>query len=251
MTYEEVSNSMNSAVMQLSPAELPHFLSEHSFSSRPFTDFMRQTFKEKKIPQKEVFIKADLDDRYGYKLISVEKQTQKRDTILHICLAAEFTLEETQEALILYGMGPLYEKIRRDTVFIIAFCNRINDIHEVVRYSAKTIFRRSFYRIRIEQTLSPEQKKSGLPPVRGQYLLDVSAILIASKSTGGNSTMKKLFSALLVLSLILCLFTISSSAGTSISGYSDSQLKQLYEMVKQGNGKTRASPGRGNHTEGR
>ena len=66
-----------------------------------------------------------------YKLISGEKQTQQRDTILRICLAAEFTLVEAQEALVLYGMAPLYQKIRRDTAFIVAFSNRIYDIHEV------------------------------------------------------------------------------------------------------------------------
>ena len=131
MTFEEVSKSMNTAVSQLSPAKLPLYLSEHAFSTRPFTDFIRQTFRKKRLPQKEIFIRADLDDRYGYKLISGEKQTQQRDIILRICLAAEFTLGEAQEALVLYGMAPLYEKVRRDTAFIVAFSNRIYDIHEV------------------------------------------------------------------------------------------------------------------------
>ena len=44
--------------------------------------------------------------------------------------------------------------------------------------------------------------------------------------------MKKLFSALLVLSFVLCLFTVTASAGNSISDYSDDHLKQLYEMVR-------------------
>ena len=131
MTFEEVNKSLNAAIMQLSPVELPQYLSEQELSQRPFTDYMRRKLREKKISQKEVFIKADLDDRYGYKLISGEKQTQQRDTILRLCLAAEFSLVETQEALVLYGMAPLYQKIRRDTAFIVAFCNRIYDIHEV------------------------------------------------------------------------------------------------------------------------
>ena len=131
MTFEELSISMNLAVSQLSPADLPAYLAAQTFSPRPFTDFMRRKFREKKLSQKEIFIRADLDDRYGYKLISGEKQTQQRDTILRICLAAEFTLGETQEALVLYGMAPLYEKIRRDTAFIVAFSNRIHDIHDM------------------------------------------------------------------------------------------------------------------------
>ena len=43
--------------------------------------------------------------------------------------------------------------------------------------------------------------------------------------------MKKLFSTLLVLCLAFCLFSISASAD-SISDYSDDQLKQLYELVR-------------------
>ena len=44
--------------------------------------------------------------------------------------------------------------------------------------------------------------------------------------------MKKLFTTLLVLSLALCMFSIPVYAADSISGYSDAQLKQLYEMVR-------------------
>lgn len=44
--------------------------------------------------------------------------------------------------------------------------------------------------------------------------------------------MKKLFSALLVLCLVFCLFSIPASAANSISDYSDDQLKQLYELVR-------------------
>ena len=44
--------------------------------------------------------------------------------------------------------------------------------------------------------------------------------------------MKKLSSTLLVLCLAFCLFSIPASAANSISDYSDDQLKQLYELVR-------------------
>lgn len=133
MTYEAVSQALNAAVMQLSPAELPQFLKEHAGDQpkRPFTDYMRRKFREKQISQQNVFLAADLAERYGYKLISGEKRTQKRDVILRICLAAEFQPEEVQEALVLYGMPPLRARIPRDCAFIVAFSNRIYDIHDV------------------------------------------------------------------------------------------------------------------------
>ena len=120
MTFEEVNKSLNAAIMQLSPAELPQYLSEQELSQRPFTDYMRRKLREKKISQKEVFIKADLDDRYGYKLISGEKHTLRRDVILRLTIAAGFDLDETQRALKLYGLSPLYARDARDAALIIA-----------------------------------------------------------------------------------------------------------------------------------
>lgn len=133
MTYEETSRNLILELRQLDPAVLSGFLSRHSeaFSPRPFTDYMRMKFREKQILQQNVFLAADLNEREGYKLISGEKRTRSRDTILRLCLAGKFSLDETQEALILYGMAPLHARIPRDTAFILAFLNRIYDIHDV------------------------------------------------------------------------------------------------------------------------
>ncbi|MBQ3802720.1 MAG: hypothetical protein II845_03390 [Oscillospiraceae bacterium] len=122
-------------LMRLTPGELTKFLErrqgEMIRSREPFTDYMRMKFCDKDILQQQVFLAADIPERYGYKLIAGEKHTVRRDTILCLCLAARFTLEETQEALILYGMAPLYWRIPRDAAFIVAFSNRIWDVDEM------------------------------------------------------------------------------------------------------------------------
>ena len=100
-------------------------------SERPFADYMRMKFREKGIQQQDIFLAADLSERYGYKLISEEKHTTSRDTILRICLAARFDEIETDEALTLYGMAPLHVRNPRDVAFIVAINNRIFDIHDV------------------------------------------------------------------------------------------------------------------------
>ena len=130
-----VNATLMEQLLQTTPEGFKTFLSEHESSliqsKRPFTDYMRATFRKKDISQQNVFLAADLPERYGYKLISGEKRTEKRDTILRICLAAEFQLDEVQEALMLYGMSPLHERIPRDMAFIVAFNCRIYDIHDV------------------------------------------------------------------------------------------------------------------------
>ena len=98
---------------------------------RSFPETLSALRREKNISQQDVFLAADLNERIGYKLISGEKRTLQRDVILRICLAAAFQPEEVQEALILYGMAPLRARVPRDCAFIVAFCNRIHDIHDV------------------------------------------------------------------------------------------------------------------------
>lgn len=98
---------------------------------RPFSVYMRTHIRKKHHSQQEVFLWADIPERYGYKLLSGEKRTRQRDVILRICYAAEFTIEETQRALKLYGMSPLYVRIPRDAVLMVLFRERPGSIHEV------------------------------------------------------------------------------------------------------------------------
>ena len=96
-----------------------------------FSVYFKELFREKKITQQEVFLKADIPERYGYKLLSGEKKTRQRDIIIRICYSATFTLQETQRALKKYGMSELYAKIPRDALIMIAFNERPGGIIEV------------------------------------------------------------------------------------------------------------------------
>ena len=134
-SYEQGSRRLNEELLSVEPNELADFLERHRedliTSPRPFADYMRMKFKEKGIMQQNVFLAADLSENYGYKLIAEEKHTRQRDTILRLCLAARFRLEEVQEALILYGMAPLHGRFPRDAVLIVALQNGVYDTHEV------------------------------------------------------------------------------------------------------------------------
>ena len=111
-------------------------LGESGGISRDFFSSFRRNFKQGvllglPLTALGIFLAADIPERYGYKLISEEKRTRQRDVILRICYAAHFTLEETQQALRIYGMPELYAKNSRDAVLMIAFHERPGDIIEV------------------------------------------------------------------------------------------------------------------------
>ena len=96
-----------------------------------FPVYIKQLLCEKGITQQMVFLKADIPERYGYKLLSGEKHTKQRDVILRICYAAELTLDETQRVLKKYEMPELYAKIPRDALMMIIFNERPGSIIDV------------------------------------------------------------------------------------------------------------------------
>lgn len=118
---EELENILGST----SSADIGSYLEENAQNmietQRPFSAYMHEMLGKYGKTQQEVFLQADLSERFGYKLLSGEKHTKQRDYILRICYATGMTLEETQRALTLYGMAQLYARIPRDAVLMVAF----------------------------------------------------------------------------------------------------------------------------------
>lgn len=131
----EAEEGLYDQIISIRLDELPVFLREHMedllTGPRPFAEYMRAKFKDKGVLQQNVFLAADISENYGYKIIAEEKHTVQRDIILRICLATELDFYETQKALVLYGMAPLYWLLPRDIVFMAAILHRVFDIHQV------------------------------------------------------------------------------------------------------------------------
>ncbi len=136
-TYEQASARLGGELRDVAPGELAEFLSRHAgemaAGPRPFAEYMRRKLREKGRLRQDVFLAADLSENYGYKLLSEEKHTRRRDTILRLCLGARFRPEEVNEALILYGMAPLYGRFPRDAVLLSALYHGIYELREVNR----------------------------------------------------------------------------------------------------------------------
>lgn len=128
---EELTNILGRTHVSL----IGNFLSEYSEDMLPdekaFSFYFRDVLQRKKLTQQEVFLRADIPERYGYKLISEEKHTKQRDIILRLCYAAEFSLEETQKALRIYELPELYAKNKRDALLMICFNDRPGSVLDV------------------------------------------------------------------------------------------------------------------------
>lgn len=116
-------------------ADIKKYLKDNSGSFAPeenaFGEYMKDIIRDRKMKECEVFEWAGISSKYGYKILNGEKHPQNRDLILCLCIAGQFTADEAKRALKLYGMAPLYAKVKRDAVLTIALNDKLRNIGEV------------------------------------------------------------------------------------------------------------------------
>ena len=105
--------------------------------SEEFINYMKKLIKEKGIKKRDVFYLSDIPVNYGYKLLLGEKRTKQRDVIIRICFGANFNVNELQEALRLYEMPELYNRIKRDKLILEAFEKGLKNIDAFNDYLIK------------------------------------------------------------------------------------------------------------------
>lgn len=131
---QKTTQHLNEVLLSSDTGDIDSYLKKYSdklTDERSFTDFMREHFVSHGRPQRDVFIAANIPEKFGYSIISGEKHTKQRDIIIKLCLAGHFTLPEIQSALKLYGMSELYSRSGRDACIIIAANRSIYEISDV------------------------------------------------------------------------------------------------------------------------
>lgn len=124
----QLVNVLKSSHMGDIPQYQQQFLQDVPVS---FAAYMDELVKAKGLKRQDIFQRADLPQKYGYKLLTGESHTVDRDKLLRIFLAMKLSLKETQRALELYGLPPLYPKKVRDAILIIAINRSIGSVDEV------------------------------------------------------------------------------------------------------------------------
>ena len=132
---EKSTKELTDALGKTHTADFQKFIDDNKDSlngeTESFGDYVREIIYQRGMTQQLVFLKADIPERYGYKLLSGEKKTRQRDVILRICYGATLTLEETQKALRKSKLPEFYAKTPRDALIMIAFNERPGSIIEV------------------------------------------------------------------------------------------------------------------------
>ncbi|MBQ2111240.1 MAG: hypothetical protein II191_05785 [Clostridia bacterium] len=135
MKTMKTTDDLTKILKKIKPDDIPAMLEKYEsmffYGENPFADYMRGLLAEKNIRRQDVFLAADIPEGYGYKLLTCEKRTRRRDVMLRIFFAAGLTAEEMQRGLKLLGLSPLYPRIPRDAVLMVAAYNEMHDIEKV------------------------------------------------------------------------------------------------------------------------
>lgn len=126
---EKTTADLMEALRGTDPARVKLFVEENFAQRQPdFVSYMDELLARKQMKRQEVLLRANLPQKYGYKLLTGESHTTDRDKLLRICFAMELSLKETQRVLKLYGMNELYPKNKRDVALIVALGRRQFDV---------------------------------------------------------------------------------------------------------------------------
>ena len=133
---DKPTEELDKILENMKPSKLNSFINDNSESlvnaEKAFYYYMKDKYLEKKIKLKDVYLLAGVSESYGGKILRMEqKHSDDRDLIIRFCLVGRFNRIETNRALKLYGMSPLYAKDPRDACIIVAINNRIFDLYEI------------------------------------------------------------------------------------------------------------------------
>lgn len=129
------TNEIEELLSKMKPEELDGFFMDNTKEladdKKAFYYYMKNTLEDKRIRLKDVYSFAGISETYGEKIIQMNKHTKNRDLIIRLCVAGHFTVIETNRALKLYGMKPLYVKDKRDACLTVAINNRKYDLDDI------------------------------------------------------------------------------------------------------------------------
>ena len=132
---EKKTADLDALLETMRPDQAAEFFEENreelADEGKAFYYYMKNAFDAKSLKLKDIYSFAGVSESWGEKILRMEKHTKNRDLIIRFCIAGHFSLRETNRALKLYGMTPLYSRNKRDVCIILAINNRIFDLSQV------------------------------------------------------------------------------------------------------------------------
>ena len=92
------------------------------------SEYLQKLIEEKGLNKAEIIKNAELDETYGYQIISGIKKAPSRNKVISLAIGMGLGLSETQDMLKATGYAPLYAKREFDAIVIYGFYNGLGGV---------------------------------------------------------------------------------------------------------------------------
>ncbi|MDY4742161.1 MAG: hypothetical protein SO361_03540 [Lachnospira sp.] len=117
---EKPTYELDRILNKVEPESFDQFrTSENTDTALSLSDFFMNYMGTHNLLLKDVIKRSDIPSNYAYGLLNGNKIRPSRDRVIALCLACRMNLTDTNRALKIAGLSPLYSKISRDAAIII------------------------------------------------------------------------------------------------------------------------------------
>lgn len=119
--YDKSTEQLNRILNQTSDEEkLQEYLKtlNQSGDSLQIRDYFNEYFAKHDLAVADVIRNSNLSTTYAYQLLNGTRKNPARRKVVALCLGCHMTLPETQRALEIAGLGPLYARDPADAIII-------------------------------------------------------------------------------------------------------------------------------------
>ena len=132
---DKSTRDLYSILEGLNPDQLSEYIQNNKDNlidgERDFYHYFKEVVQKKNIKLTTVYRDANLSEKYGQRILSMDAHTKNRDVILRLCIAGHFNLDEMNRALKLYGFNSLYPRDPRDACIILNIQKRNFDVYNI------------------------------------------------------------------------------------------------------------------------
>ncbi len=117
----------------LSSVEPEHFNrycdEENTNSQMTISEFFNSYIGHNRLELSDIIRNSDIPSGYAYGILNGNRANPSRDRVIALCIACHMNLTDTNRALKIAGLSPLYSKVSRDAAIIIMINKCKYDIH--------------------------------------------------------------------------------------------------------------------------
>ncbi len=129
---EKPTYELDKILSSVEPEHFNKYRNEESTDSQmTISEFFNSYIGHNSLELSDVIRRSDIPSSYAYGILNGNRANPSRDRVIALCIACHMNLTDTNRALKIAGLSPLYSKVSRDAAIIIMINQCESDIHVI------------------------------------------------------------------------------------------------------------------------